>query len=314
MITERLRLSGDRVTAAELASELNVTKKTIERDVNDLITKEGWLIDGKKGSQGGYLLLEKPKVLRHLKLNHEQIFFLGVVRRIMESYKGTPMTSRMNQVLNRIVDLYGDLFFQSTEGLEGKMFIKTFGQTEMKEDVWYPVFLATLEERRLEVVSQKVREGLRKVKRVLEPHAVVFQDHGWYVIAKDLGDDLVKNFGIWRFTKATMLEDGFTPPPIEEIRSRVEESAGVDAGEESYEVKLRIDSRKGIFIKERSWFKDQKFSEDEEGRTLMSFRAKGARSTLGWILEMGDYVEILEPKWLRDTIAGIGKRIYENNS
>lgn len=91
------------VTASELASELNVSKRTILRDIQDL-EDQGVKILAKHGKLGGYQLQETPNSY-DIELTENQLSALFLVLNESQSYSTLPYKEEIQAIIKKCLNL-----------------------------------------------------------------------------------------------------------------------------------------------------------------------------------------------------------------
>ena len=88
------------ITASELASNLNVSKRTILRDIQDL-EDQGVKILAKHGKLGGYQLQETPNSYE-IELTENQLSALFLVLNESQSYTTLPYREEINAIIKKV--------------------------------------------------------------------------------------------------------------------------------------------------------------------------------------------------------------------
>ncbi|RIN00289.1 helix-turn-helix transcriptional regulator [Staphylococcus shinii] len=91
------------ITASELASNLNVSKRTILRDIQDL-EDQGVKILAKHGKLGGYQLQETPNSYE-IELTENQLSALFLVLNESQSYTTLPYREEINAIIKKCLNL-----------------------------------------------------------------------------------------------------------------------------------------------------------------------------------------------------------------
>ena len=91
------------ITASELATDLNVSKRTILRDIQDL-EDQGVKILAKHGKLGGYQLQETPNSYE-LELTDKQLTALFLVLNESQSYTTLPYKEEINAIIKKCLNL-----------------------------------------------------------------------------------------------------------------------------------------------------------------------------------------------------------------
>ncbi|GAA0371984.1 helix-turn-helix transcriptional regulator [Bacillus horti] len=211
-------------TAKELAQKLEVSERTILRDMEDL-SSAGIPVYAERGSSGGWKLSEgyrttltglKGEEIQALLLNHSSTLLqdLGITNNLEAAFQkllaATPTTLQKDIELVRArIHVDGAGWFQSKESI-------TY-LSVVQEAVW--------EEKKLLIEYQK-GQGQESRKRVVQPLGLVAMRSIWYMVARvdteeaelESGhkeselDDTLRSYRISRIIHAEKLDENFQRP------------------------------------------------------------------------------------------------------
>src|SRR5699024_12576148 len=95
--------NNKQITATELAANLNVSKRTILRDIQDL-EDQGVKILAKQGKLGGYQLQETPNSYE-LELTENQLTAAFLILTESQSYTTLPYKEEVNAIIKKCLNL-----------------------------------------------------------------------------------------------------------------------------------------------------------------------------------------------------------------
>lgn len=285
-------LQKDTVTAPDLAEQFEVSRRTINRDIEDLC-KAGIPIVTRQGVNGGISIMEQYKMDRTLLTNAEMQDILAGLRSL-DSVNGT----------NR----YGKLMEKLSAGSSDFM----VGNQSVLIDLssWYKDALAP----KIELIRTAIEQA-RELEfvyyspkgesvRCIEPYYLIFRWSSWYVWGWCKKRKDFRLFKLNRMDKTQMSEQLFAkrkPPQPDLSNERIFPGT----------IKIRA-----LFEKEMKWrlveeFGPYCFEEQSEGKLLFQADYTDKEAAISWLLTFGDKVELLEPLEIREKIADIAKRIQE---
>jgi predicted DNA-binding transcriptional regulator YafY len=225
-----LRRRGD-WTLADLARELAVSRRTIQRDVNHLRDR-GFEISGMSGPGGG-VHLEATSVMITSHLDTDEVVALifsvaisratwvpfaeGAERALAKIEAALPRrrVGELQRFMQRV--LIGDpaLDLRDTvTGIDPKL-VATFEQA----------FTTS----RLMTFSYLDRDG-RRTRRLVEPHGLLVRAPLWYVIAWDPRRDAARLFRADRIRRPSITEQTFIPRPHELVTRVCPDARAATAG------------------------------------------------------------------------------------
>ena len=283
-------LQRERVTAPYLAEKFEVSRRTINRDIEDL-SKAGIPITTLQGANGGISIMEGYRIDRTVLTSSEMQAILAGLRSL-DSVSGT----------NR----YAQLMEKLSVGASGLM----TGDQHILIDLssWYKASLAP----KIELIHRAIERSERvsftycsprgESGRQLEPYDLVFQWSSWYVWGWCMDRQEFRLFKLNRMTELKAAGEKFErraaplpkPPPV-----------GVFS--ENYQVRA-------LFEPECKWRLVEEFGPDSfevqaDGKLLFSFGFHDRDGIVSWILTFEDKAELLEPAEFRRELRRIGKRL-----
>lgn len=142
-------------------------------------------------------------------------------------------------------------------------------------------------------------------KRIIYP--LHLHNHGgsWFLLGYDEAKKDFRLFALKRIIKFDIIQEKFEFP--EEFKK--------DSGSEDYikrcftrqlgelqKVKVKFDSYQSRWIKDQSWFKDQKVKKLKSGEIILEFEVSELDQLKRWIMQYGSNAEVLEPKEFKNLI------------
>lgn len=286
-------LQKDIVTAARLAEQFEVSRRTINRDVEELC-RAGIPIVTRQGAGGGISIMDNYKMDRTVFTTTEMRDILAGLRSL-DSVNGT----------NR----YGQLMEKLSAGSSDFM----SGDQSLLIDLssWYKDALAPK--------IQMIRDAIdyrRKLefdyfsprgesRRQIEPYYLIFRWSSWYV---------------WGWCQSREDYRLFKLNRMEEVRLSGEEFEKREASmpdlsnERVFPGGIRV---KAVFDRSCKWrlveeFESGSFEEQADGKLLFHADYTDKENLISWLLTFGDRVRLLEPEEVKSEIRTIIERMGEN--
>jgi predicted DNA-binding transcriptional regulator YafY len=198
-----------RMTAQQLADELEVSIRTIYRDV-EALGAAGVPVYGDAGHAGGYQLLGgyRTRLTGLTATEAETLFLSGLPGPAAELGLGSVLAAA---TLKLRAALPASLR-ENADRLSERFYLDAPGWYRRTEEVPYlPVVASAVWDRRvIEVTYSRWREPA-EVARRLEPHGLVLKAGTWYVVARCAG--AMRTYRIDQILRAAGRDDGFIPEP-----------------------------------------------------------------------------------------------------
>jgi predicted DNA-binding transcriptional regulator YafY len=278
-----------RLTAAELAERLEVSVRTVHRDVESLAAA-GVPVEAVRGPAGGYRLAGGYRTrLTGLTADEaEALFAAGMPGPAAELGLGGEFAAAR---LKLLAALPHELQERATRA-ERLFHLDTRGWFRAEDRVPHLPALAA-------AVWQgcrariRYREGGLVVQRTIDPLGLVLKGGAWYVVARrSVG---MRVYRVSRVASVRALEETFERPSAFELTVFWEQwSRSFEETLPRVEVTVRVDEDV------RRWLPGEP-RVDEDGRTVVAFAHLG--DAYRELLRFGTQLEVLEPAELRERIA-----------
>jgi predicted DNA-binding transcriptional regulator YafY len=296
-------------TAAELARELEVSVRTIHRDV-DALSASGVPIYADRGPHGGIRLVDgyRTRLTGMTADEAEALFLAGLPGPAAELGLGTVVAAARLKVLaslptemrGRASRLVERFHLDAAAWYHADEAVPHLG--ELSEAVW--------ECRRVQIGYDR---GDKTVDRILEPLGLVLKAGVWYLVAA--ADGQPRTYRVSRVSRVTTLDDVFERPERFDLAAFwTESSAAYERDTPRVEIVLRIardrlDRLRGV-IGERPFDTIERLGDaDPDGWIRLKVQLDWPNEVTTQILAVGPGCELLEPEPLRRRIAEESRRL-----
>lgn len=188
-----------RMTAADLARDLEVSERTIYRDL-DALSSAGIPVYAQPGTHGGIFLDERYRIsLTGLSRGDVQTLFM--------SSEAGPLKDLGLERTDALLKLFADLPSShrvEVDRMRQRFHIDPANWFQLVEPIrFFPLLQqAVWEDRLVEVCYQPVLGPAWT--RVLEPYGLVAKANIWYLIGKKCGGDTMRSYRVVRFEGVTL--------------------------------------------------------------------------------------------------------------
>ncbi|MEX2577993.1 MAG: WYL domain-containing protein [Verrucomicrobiales bacterium] len=292
----------------QLAEQIEVTQKTIQRDITFMQNDLGLPIeyDGKKH---GYFYERPVQDFPLLRISVENVVALFLARKAIEPLQGSPLEATLRDSFKRLSGaLQGEVTFRWSD-IDEAFSVRDSGAVPADVRLFEKVARAVLECRELRFDYRKIdSDGWEP--RKLRPFHVAEFDGGWYVIGHDPDRQARRTFALQRMKGLRVLKTQFLRPNDFSLSDHLGGSFGVwhrpeDKGKR-HRIRIRFDGWAARMVSERRWHPSQqiKWLGKREESLEMILELCGFEEISRWILSWGPQVEVLEPEELRNTVRG----------
>ncbi|MCR5339792.1 MAG: YafY family transcriptional regulator [Saccharofermentans sp.] len=285
-------LQEEKVTAPELAERFEVSRRTINRDIDDLLYA-GIPIRTAQGVNGGISIADGYKIDRTILTSKDMQMILAGLRSL-DSVSGSRY--------------YGQLMEKIQAGSSG--FISGRDSILIDLSSWYKESLApkisaiqnAIENRHLLEFYYYAPSG--ESKRTIEPYYIVFKWTSWYV------------YGWCRKRKDYRL---FKLNRMDKVRESQKDFVCRNAPVPDLSTELKFPRNiilKALFDPDTKWrlveeFGPDCYEEQEDGRLLLIRDYSDMENLTMWMLTFGDKVEVLEPEEVREKLKSMAKAMIK---
>lgn len=278
---------GKSVTTADLASELGVTQRTIQRDIS-LLSRCGYpLYDAKRGQ---YAFVEGFS-LRKVALSEEQASLLSFLCDIAASL-GVKFEESFHDLFRKLM----------ARNLDTPFYAKVLmGHDQLPNSDW----LKSLEKAVDESFMVKLRylsHSKGEADYVLEPLKIALFDGFWYLIAQVKGVSKVQKFRMDRIKLVEVLKERFTPSVniTEMLKNSVNIWFDGDRGEQ---VQIKVASKVAHFFRKKDYFPLQKIiTENNDGSIVLETYPAHPEEIMHTIMHWIPHLTVIAPGSLKNEV------------
>lgn len=285
-------LQKEKVTAPYLAKTFEVSRKTINRDIEDLCMA-GLPIVTEQGGNGGISIADGYKVDKSV-LTYEEM------ENIITALKGLDSISKEEE----------------SEKLLNKFFINQDNLLAVRDSIIINLsshYKSSLVEK-ISLIKEAIRNNRRisfryyyskgEASRKIEPYYLTFQWSAWYVFGYCLEKKDYRLFKLNRLWELVETNEVFEPQELPDSRKdfnqyftdRIEVTVLFDES-----VKYRLIDEYGV----------ECFTATEDGKLLFRYSFTNKEYMISWLLGFGDKALVLSPEGLKEELVTIAKKIIE---
>jgi predicted DNA-binding transcriptional regulator YafY len=303
-----------RITAAVLAEELEVSERTIHRDV-DALSAAGVPIYAERGPHGGIQLVDgyRTRLTGLTGDEAEALFLSGLPGPAAELGLGTVVAAARLKVL---ASLPTELRARASRLVE-RFHLDAAGWFQVGDTVPHlaPMAEAVWEARRMRI---RYRRGDSTVERVIEPLGLVLKAGIWYVVAVTDGD--VRTYRARRIVEATPTGEPFVRPAGFDLATHWTDSiTAYERATPRVSVTVRVDPRAlGTLadqVGERALRRAERLDgDDPDGWYRLRIDVDWPDEVPGRLLAVGGALEILEPAGIRERVLELARGAIERHA
>jgi predicted DNA-binding transcriptional regulator YafY len=298
-ITVMLRRLIGGATVGDLADELQVTKRQVHRDLQQL-EESGYPLEQEGGRwklPAGFKGLEvtvSPYELMSLHLAQSHLAYL----------KGTPFADDLEAVIKKVESGLPDKVRNHLERI-----VTTFAPLQRparayadQKNVLDSLRKALLRQLTVVLRSYQKPGAGHPEDYLVDPYTLVLYQYGLYLVGYSHRAGEIRTFAVERIKNVEVTEGMFELPQSFSLAERFEQGFGL-IEEPPQQVKIWISSNWAYFVKERRWHPTQALHPQKDGSVILTMRCGGLDELTSWILSLGPGARVLGPQALIDNVS-----------
>lgn len=308
-----LQTRGGGLSLRDIASELEVTERTVQRDF-ELLQEAGFPIEYEEDEFGK----------RYWRMPHDffstgplvisltEAVSLHLAEDLFAPLAGTLFADGLRSVLDKVHSLLPARALEYFRELDQTVYVRQRARTDYSHqaDIIRVLTEATRANRIAEVTYRSLWRDDQYTTR-FDPYGLVFYDGDLFLVGHSHKADGLRIFKVARILGTVTTDDTFDRPADFELESHFRSAFGIVRGRgEPQEVVVRFTGAAAALVDERLWHETQKlewlppestlFETPDEPHTLLAtFRLSNFVELKRWLLSFGEHAEVLRPATLR---------------
>jgi proteasome accessory factor B len=295
-VLHALESSRHGVAIPALAGELNVTTRTIRRDLAAL-QEAGFPLFDERDDEGGVRWRLDGQVLKGLETGFtlQELCALYLSRNLLEAIGAPAFERDLGLAFRRLEKLLTPRMRQFLDRLPGILAAKPGPRAASgtrSSDTVSKLLEATLHNRVASMTYHSVSSAAVR-DYVVHPHRLAFANGALYLLAFVPAYKNIRTFAIDRIKSVSLEKQTFVPR--EHVGDEVfANSLGVNTGPAA-KVEIEFEARVAPYVRARVWHTSQQLSEGAGGNLLLSMNVCHDWALRSWILSWGPYARVTAP-------------------
>lgn len=306
--------TGARTNCRTLALALEVSTRTILRDIDFMRDQLGLPVDYDEVAHGFYYTREVVQ-FPTMKISEGELVALSVARKALTQYRGTPYEKPLRDAFEKLTaGLREQIQFAWNGDLDASISFRAAGQGAGDLTTFEVASQAVLRSEEVEFAYHKLGSSQPEDRRVQPLHLACI-DNQWYMFGSDLNrSGSIRTFALTRMSGLRPTGRHFERPPHFSLDEHLADSFGVFSSPAAEQVRLRFDAFSARLIRERDWHASQHIEPADDGSVELSMQIGVSPEVERWVLGWGAHVEVLEPDSLRAAIARTAAQMALRNA
>ena len=286
------------ITVNEIAADLQRSERTIYRWLSQLTID---LNAPLYCNDGGYYLADDPRT-RNIDLSPQELLALSLSLKSSPFVDGSPIARHAKSAWSKIRDSVSSERLESAQDLASMREIAINAPiSEVNLSAVQVLEDAVNNHCRVELVYRSQKSHQIK-EYTIDPYALVFRRHSWYLIAYCLESDKIIQFKLARVVCVNCTDMKFVLPADFSVDEYFRLSWEAWAGGEPTFVQVKFFASVAHIVSEAKRHPTQITHTQPDGSVIYEVTVSGIEEIAIWIMGFGKDAEVLEPHSLREYV------------
>ncbi|MFC4547500.1 helix-turn-helix transcriptional regulator [Paenactinomyces guangxiensis] len=295
------------MTTGELAKHLEVSDRTIHRDM-EALSSAGFPVYAERGKHGGWKLLDDFQTrIIHLNQSEIPVLFLPLPEKLLKEM-GMDKDAKTAQM--KLLSFLPEKVREDAENISQRIYLDTASwHPSIENKPFLPVLQTALWQNQKVLLTYMRSDGETR-ERLVHPLGLVAKGNTWYLVASV--NDEIRTYRVSRIKDAQLSGETFVrPPQFDLVRYWEESSQQFIKRLPQYHVVVRADPAIVDKLPYPGRFPKIKMLDehDRQGWKKISLQFQIEQEACAYIMGFGKQMEILQPEELRTKVQRLAKEI-----
>jgi len=304
--------AGGFPNAVTLAGDMEVTTKTIYRDVEFMRDRLGLPIDFDK-LRNGYFYTEEVSAFPTFQITEGELFALIVAEKALQQYRGTSFEKPLLSAIRKMEQALPDTISLNLADVEQTISFRTTAEPVLNLGVFDTLAKATAARRQLEIAYRKPGQPAPD-RRVVDPYHLANINGEWFLFAFDHGRKDIRTFAPARISEVQETGKTFPRPQKFSLEKRLRDSFGVHSAEGEFDVCIRFEAAIADYIREKRWHASQQVTELPDGGLELRMKLSSLAEVERWVLAWAGRAVAVAPRELVEAVREGARKLAERHA
>ncbi len=291
--------AGGFPNASKLAREIEVSTKTIHRDLEFMRDRLNLPLEFDAGRKGYYYAGEVSS-FPTMQITEGEIFALVVAEKALQQYRGTSFEKPLLSAIRKMEQALPDTISLNFADIGQAISFRTRAEPVLNLEIFDALANAVAQRRQLELQYRK--PGLSAEARIVDPYHLANINGEWFLFAFDHARKDIRTFAPARIQSAKPTGKTFERSQKFSLEKRLRDSFGVHSGEGKFEVAIKFAPRAADYIREKKWHPSQSLREFKNGSVELKMTLSSLGEVQRWVLSWGGDARVLQPPELVEAV------------
>jgi len=302
--------SGSYPNAVSLARELEVSSKSIQRDL-EFMRDRLELPLAYDRAHYGYFYSEPVSSFPTLQVTEGELFALLVAEKALQQYRGTNFEKPLISAFKKMSASLPDTISLNLADWEQTISFRTRAEPILNLEIFDALGKAAAQRQQLEIEYRK--PGQRNAEtRIVDPYHLGNINGEWFLFAFDHLRNDIRTFVPARIKSIKPTGKTFPRPHKFSLEKRLRDSFGVHSAQGEFQVAIRFNEHVADYIREKRWHDSQQLVELKDGGVELHLKLSSLEEIERWVLGWAGNAVAIKPPQLVDMLKKSAENILKN--
>lgn len=290
-----------------MAAELEVTAKTVQRDIEFMRDQLLLPIDY-DGSKKRYYFTEHVEHFPGLEITTADVPMLWAIGKALEMFPGATLHGILKSIYDEYMAQLDEKGKEEMAEIDERFWCEPFGAPMVNIQAFEVVATGVRELREVEFEYRKQGEKEYRLRR-LRGYQMRRADGQWYLVGLDVETNKERRYHIGRMRNARLLKKRYKIPA--DFKERYVRSLGISTGDKVYDISVRLNAKMADIQRDRTFHKSQTWEDLEDGGARLKMQLDSLEEIEFRVLGWGRNVIVEGPPELIERVRAVGN-FYDN--
>lgn len=304
--------SGKYPNATGLSTELEVSTKSIYRDIEFMRDRMGLPIEFDR-IKNGYYYTESVENFPAIQITEGEYFALLVAEKALQQYRGTSFEKPLLSAFKKMASALPETISLNISDWEEAISFQLRQTPVMNLKIFEQIASAVASKNELEILYKKPGQSAPET-RVIEPYHLANINGEWFLFAYDKMREDIRTFVPSRIQSVKPTGKIFEKKIRFSLEKFLRDSFGVHSGSGNFSIVIRFNEKVADYVREKKWHKSQQLIELPDGSIEMRLTLSSLVEIQRWILSWGGNAIVLEPPELVQSVKEAAQKIVDSHT
>ncbi len=276
---------GDFPNAVTMAADLEVTDRTVKRDIEFMRDRYGLPIEYDE-RRHGYHYTAPVDHFPVAAMTEAEMFALFIADKAIAQYHGTPFQKPLRMAFKKLTGQLDAKERYSLENLDLALSFRPFGPEDADDTIFRLLHRAVCERRAVKFDYRNLGARYSQPRHVHPYHLACIDNH-WYLFAHDTARHAIRTFALTRLANPSLTAEHFLRSKDFDPDQYLAGSFTVMKGDQQHDVVIEFDPWAADLIRGRCWHSTQIRTDLPSGGARLSMRLSSLEEIERWLLSWG---------------------------